>query len=41
MLKEFERELAKLREETKKEVGILIGRDLAHLLVKYGRGKIW
>jgi len=34
--KKFEKELEKLREKTQKEVGILIGKDLADLLIKYG-----
>lgn len=36
MTGEFERELEKVRQEAKKEVGILIGKDLARFLMKYG-----
>ena len=36
MTEEFERELERLREETQKEVGILIGKELADFLIKYG-----
>ncbi|AZR73593.1 hypothetical protein BBF96_09445 [Anoxybacter fermentans] len=36
MTEEFEEELEKLRNDTGKNVGILLGKDLASLIVKYG-----
>jgi len=36
MTEDFERQLQELRAESNKEVGILIGKDLAYLLMKYG-----
>lgn len=39
MTADFEKELEKLRKETGKDVGILLGKDLARLIVKYGINK--
>lgn len=36
MTEDFERQLQELRAESNKDVGILIGKDLAYLLMKYG-----
>ncbi len=36
MTEEFERELEELRKDKNRDVGILIGKDLASLIVKYG-----